>query len=76
MTGLYGVMGMRKASKPSLYLITLIKGPTKHRKGLKHCKGLQVDVLNTAKYDKGLDNPNPCLTLTLIQSRLSFFVMV
>ena len=28
-------------------------GPTKHR------KGLQIDVLNTANYDKGLDNPNP-----------------
>ena len=29
-------------------------GPTKHRKGLKHRKGATKDLLNTAKYDKGL----------------------
>ena len=34
-------------------------GPTKHR------KGLQMDVLNTGKNGKGLDNFNPNLTLAL-----------
>ena len=37
-------------------------------------KRLQIDVLNTAKYDKGPYNPNP--DLTLIYSSLSFFVLI
>ena len=68
-----------------LNFLTEYRGPTKHRKRLKHRKGrqgLQTDVLNTAKNDKGLDNSNPnpspnlTLILTLIQSVLSFIVMI
>ena len=48
-----------------VWSLILEPGPMKHHKGLglKHRKGgLQINVLNTAKNDKGLDNPN----LTLI----------
>ena len=41
-------------------------GPTKHRKRLKHRQEPQIDLPNTAKYDKGPYNPNPILNLTLI----------
>ena len=37
------------------------EGPTKHR------KGATKDLLNTAKYDKGPDNPKPNSNLTLIR---------
>ena len=42
-----------------------VRGSTKHRKGLKHPKGATKDLLNTAKYYNGPDNPKPNSNLTL-----------
>ena len=63
--------------------VLLSRGPTKHCKRLKHRKGTTKDLLNTAKYDKGPDNPklNPnlksfvILCYGMILSPLSFFAV-